>query len=76
MPEIAGPEVDWNFDDWEHGTASNVGPGACHGGTGCWATRLDNNYIACQRAYLVSPPIDLSDCAGESLARPIESHSG
>jgi hypothetical protein len=68
MPEIAGTGVDWRFDDWEHGTATEVGPAACHAGTGCWATRLDNNYIACQRAYLMSPPLDLSPCAGEELA--------
>ena len=68
MPEIQGTTTNWRFDDWEYGTASNVGPAACHEGTGCWATRLDNNYIACQRAYLMSPPIDLSACAGESLA--------
>ncbi|HEU5057206.1 MAG TPA: hypothetical protein VFU21_11805 [Kofleriaceae bacterium] len=68
MPEIAGTDVDWRFDDWQHGTASNVGPAACHAGTGCWATRLDNNYIACQRAYLMSPPLDLAACAGEHLA--------
>ena len=68
MPEIAGTDVDWRFDDWEHGTASVVGPAACHSGTGCWATRLDNNYIACQRAYLASPPLDLAPCAGEELA--------
>jgi hypothetical protein len=67
MPEIAGTDVDWRFDDWQHGTASTVGPAACHGGTGCWATRLDNNYIACQRAYLMSPPLDLAACAGEDL---------
>jgi hypothetical protein len=67
MPEIAGTDVDWNFDDWEQGTATNVGPAACNGGTGCWGTRLDNNYIACQRAFLRSPPIDLTECAGESL---------
>ncbi len=68
MPEIAGTGVDWRFDDWEHGTASTVGPAACHGGTGCWATRLDNNYIACQRAYLMSPPLDLAACSGVDLA--------
>ena len=67
MPEIEGTDVNWRFDDWEHGTASNVGPAACHDGNGCWATRLDNNYIACQRAYLMSPPIDPSACAGEDL---------
>lgn len=68
MPEIEGTDTEWRFDDWEHGTASNVGPAACHDGAGCWGTRLDNYYIACQRAYLVSPPIDLSACAGENLA--------
>jgi hypothetical protein len=68
MPEIEGTIVDWNFDDWEHGTATNVGPAACHSGTGCWATQLDNYYIACQRAYLISPAIDLSACAGEEVA--------
>jgi hypothetical protein len=68
MPEIEGTNVDWRFDDWEHGTATDVGPAACHSGTGCWATRLDNYYIACQRAYLMSPPLDLEACAGEDLA--------
>ncbi len=67
MPEIEGTTVNWRFDDWEAGTASNVGPAACHDGTGCWGTRLDNNYISCQRAYVRSPAIDLSACAGESL---------
>ncbi len=67
MPEIQGTTVNWRFDDWEVGTASNVGPAACHDGTGCWGTRLDNNYISCQRAYLRSPDVDLSACAGESL---------
>lgn len=67
MPEIEGTTVDWRFDDWEVGTASAVGPAACHEGTGCWGARLDNNYISCQRAFLLSPEIDLSGCAGESL---------
>jgi hypothetical protein len=67
MPEIADTGVNWRFDDWEHGTATNVGPAACHSGTGCWATRLDNYYIACQRAFLLSPPLDLSACAGQDL---------
>ena len=67
MPEIQGTSVSWRFDDWEVGAASNVGPAACHEGSGCWATRLDNNYISCQRAYIRSPEIDLSACAGETL---------
>ena len=72
MPEIQGTSVSWRFDDWEVGTASNVGPAACKDGTGCWATRLDNNYISCQRAYLRSPEIDLSACAGETLTLSFE----
>ena len=68
MPEIQGTDVDWRFDDWEVGAASNVGPAACHDGSGCWATRLDNNYISCQRAFLRSPQIDLSACAGETVS--------
>jgi hypothetical protein len=68
MPEIAGDPTSWRFDDWEVGSASTVGPAACHEGNGCWGTRLDNYYISCQRAYLRSPAIDLSACAGESLA--------
>lgn len=68
MPEIQGTTVNWRFDDWQVGTASAVGPAACHGGTGCWGTRLDNHYIACQRAFLLSPEIDLSACAGVNLS--------
>ncbi|AKU89659.1 choice-of-anchor J domain-containing protein [Vulgatibacter incomptus] len=30
--------------DWEQGTPSNVGPAACHSGTGCLATKLNGNY--------------------------------
>ncbi len=68
MPEIEGDTTQWRFDDWEIGAASNVGPAACHDGNGCWGTRLNNNYISCQRAYVRSPEIDLSACAGESLS--------
>jgi len=58
MPEVVGSGVDWTFDHWEVGSANTT----CPSGQGCWGTNLDNNYIQCQRAYLVSPPIDLSDC--------------
>lgn len=68
MPELQGVSISWRFDDWQVGTATAVGPAACHDGTGCWATRLNNNYISCQRAYVRSPEIDLSACAGESLS--------
>lgn len=56
----------WPLDEWERGPASS-GPGSCHGGTGCWATRLDANYTSCERAALVSPTLDLSACAGETV---------
>lgn len=56
----------WPLDEWQHGTASS-GPGSCHGGANCWATRLDANYTSCERAALVSPTLDLSACAGQSV---------
>jgi len=59
-------EPDWPYDDWEVGKATS-GPGSCHGGNGCWATKLDNNYTSCQRAELVSPAFDLSSCTGRDV---------
>ncbi len=56
----------WPLDEWQNGTASS-GPGSCHGGTKCWATRLDANYTSCERAALVSPVIDLSACVGRTV---------
>ncbi len=56
----------WPLDEWQNGTASS-GPGSCHTGTKCWATRLDANYTSCERAALVSPIIDLSACAGRTV---------
>jgi hypothetical protein len=56
----------WPWDEWQHGTASS-GPGSCHAGTNCWATRLAANYTACSRAALVSPQFDLSACAGRDV---------
>ncbi len=58
LPEVSG-ESGWTFDHWEHGNAT--GP-SCPSGLECWGTNLDGNYIQCQRAYLVSPPIDLRAC--------------
>ena len=57
----------WPLDEWQHGTAT-TGPGGCHGGTKCWATRVDANYTSCSRAALTSPAIDLSGCAGQQVA--------
>lgn len=64
MPEVANSGVSWTYDHWEQGsvTASTT----CPSGQECFGTNLDGNYIQCQRAYLVSPPIDLSACAAES----------
>jgi hypothetical protein len=56
----------WPLDEWQHGAATS-GPGGCHGGSGCWATRLDANYTSCERAALISPPTDLSACAGQNV---------
>ena len=57
----------WPFDEWERGTPSGAGPGACHGGTGCWATYVAGNYASCERAELLSPSVDLSACAGTAV---------
>lgn len=65
MPGFDDGGVSWTFDHWENGSASTT----CPSGASCFGTNLDGNYIQCQRAYLVSPPIDLSDCgtAGQDL---------
>ncbi|MBI5534697.1 MAG: hypothetical protein HY898_18370 [Deltaproteobacteria bacterium] len=60
--KMDGVSGSWTFDSWERGVASS-GPGSCHGGTQCYATNLDNNYIQCQRAALRSPSINLTACA-------------
>jgi len=64
MPIAVASGVDWTFDHWEQGSVS--AGRSCISGQECFGTNLDGNYIQCQRAYLVSPPIDLSDCAAES----------
>jgi hypothetical protein len=56
----------WPLDEWQHGAATS-GPGSCRTGTGCWGTRLDANYTSCERAALISPMMDLSSCAGDSV---------
>lgn len=64
----------WPLDEWQHGTASS-GPGSCHAGTKCWATRLDANYTSCERAALISPVLDLSACAGRPVTLSFWSYS-
>jgi hypothetical protein len=68
----AAGQANWPFDDWEFGTATS-GPNSCHGGTKCWATKLGANYTSCQRAALVSPPIDLSACSGANVTLEVYS---
>src|SRR4051794_4651907 len=57
----------WPFDDWQRGTPSGAGPGACHGGTQCFGTYLTGNYASCERAMLTTPVVDLSACSGTAL---------
>jgi hypothetical protein len=62
-----GVSSSWPLDPWEIGGATAVGPAACRSGSGCAATNLDDNYVQCQRAALVSPIIDLSMCSGTAI---------
>jgi hypothetical protein len=55
--------VSWPYDEWQVGTPSGPGPGACHVGSGCFGTYLAGNYVSCERAALRSPKLDLSQCA-------------
>lgn len=55
----------WPYDSWVSGVAT-VGA-ACKSGK-CFGTELTKNYAQCQRGYLLSPPLDLSACAGKSVA--------
>ena len=59
--------VTWPFDEWQHGTATSVGPTMCHQGTKCWGTHLTKNYTSCERAELKSPTFDLSSCTGRDV---------
>jgi hypothetical protein len=62
MPEVAGSGVSWTFDHWQHGSPTGQ---TCASGQKCWATNLMGNYVQCGRGYLMSPPLDLSECAAE-----------
>jgi hypothetical protein len=53
----------WPFDEWDQGSVSGPGPGACHGGSGCFATYRLGNYVSCERGALRSPTLDLSACS-------------
>lgn len=60
-------DPEWPFDEWQRGTPSGPGPGACHGGSQCWGTYIAGNYINCERAMLTTPVVDLSACAGTNV---------
>jgi hypothetical protein len=65
MPDFDDGGVSWTYDHWEVGSANTT----CPSGSSCWGTNLDDNYVQCGRAYLVSPPMDLSACgtAGQDV---------
>lgn len=60
-----GSGTSWPYDPWLTGTAS-VAP-ACKAGK-CFGTELTKNYAQCQRGHLLSPVVDLSACAGKTVA--------
>lgn len=64
-----GVSGSWPFDEWQLGVAT-TGP-ACKSGA-CFGVALTQNYAQCGRAYLVSPPIDLSACSGRDIALVFE----
>lgn len=60
-----GATGSWPFDPWSHGTATNGS--ACPSGK-CFGAELTQNYAQCQRGHLLSPSVDLSACAGRTVA--------
>jgi hypothetical protein len=63
------PPPAWPYDPWTLGTAATGT--TCNSGA-CFGTELTQNYAQCQRGYLLSPPIDLSACAGRTIAIAFE----
>lgn len=59
IAELGNNPPAWPYDPWELGSPTSP---ACPSGSQCWGTEHDKNYAQCQRAYLLSPVIDLSDC--------------
>lgn len=55
---------DWPFDPWTRGTAKDP---ECPDDM-CYGAERGQNYVQCQRGFLLSPPIDLTACEGSSLA--------
>lgn len=60
-----GTGVSWPFDPWLTGSAT-LAP-ACKAGK-CFGTELTKNYAQCQRGHLLSPTVNLSACAGKTVA--------
>lgn len=55
----------WPLNGWSRGAATHGT--AC--GTGqCFGAELGQNYAQCQRAHVTSPKINLSACAGKTVA--------
>ncbi len=57
-------DEDWPFDPWTRGTAKDP---ECPNIT-CFGAERGQNYVQCQRGYLMSPSMDLSACAGTPIA--------
>lgn len=57
-------DADWPFDPWTRGTAKDPD---CPN-MSCFGAERGQNYVQCQRGYLLSPSMDLSACAGTSIA--------
>ena len=51
---------------WEWGVPTS-GPGVAHSGQNVWATNLTGNYFEFEFGFLVSPEIDMSAFAGQSI---------
>jgi len=58
------PAPSWPYDEWAHGTPTTL---PCKAGK-CFAISPTQNYAQCTRGYLVSPPVDLTACAGKNVA--------
>lgn len=59
----------WPWDFWEKGKVT-WGPTADRNGNTdftCWATKVSNNYINCQRADLRTPQLNVAACVDEDI---------
>lgn len=63
----AGWTSDGDNRDWACGAPSWAVMDDCEGGGNVWATNLHDNANTCQNSYLISPRVDLSSYAGETV---------